>query len=471
MSLRTRILVLFAVGVTIITFALAFTAQHIMIANLRADLDERLQLRTEVVASVITPTLAGSQTNYDEVVKQLVEQGLFPVPLWLRLVDPQGKVLAEFGKIPEPAVAMLNRQLSLPGVDEGRFDNIELKGGEELRAYTIQARNPSTSQAIAVIQTVDTLAHVDAAGDRLWQYALAEGAIGSALAIITGLFLLRRSFHPLDRILERVQSIRDTNLTAGFPAESRPPELQRLADNLDAMWYRLDAALRAKEAFVASVSHELRTPLTAIQGQIDSLLRRPSNDLEVKESLERTAREVRRLGRMTSNLLLNVQLDSSPALVQQQVNLRELVEEVIREMQVLAEGLDLGLKEGEDVVVYGDYDLLKQAVVNVIDNAVKFTPKEGHVQVSLGCAEGWVILEVSDSGLGIPREHLSHVMEPFYKVHRSGRSARGIGLGLAIVKQVIELHSGKVYIESQEGIGTRVKIYLPVQPSAHNANC
>jgi len=233
------------------------------------------------------------------------------------------------------------------------------------------------------------------------------------------------------------------------------------------MWCRLDAALKSKETFVASVSHEMRTPLTAIQGQIDVLLKRPQTDSEVRESLERTSREVRRLVRMTNNLLLNVQLDSKPVLVLQEVNLKDLLEEIMREKYVLAEGPDLSLMASEDVMVSGDYDLLKQMVLNVVDNAIKFTPKGGRIKINLGQEEGWTVIEVSDSGEGISREHLPHVLEPFYRADTPRRFVGGAGLGLAIVNQVIELHGGKVHIESQEGIGTKVKMYLQVQP-LHN---
>jgi len=229
------------------------------------------------------------------------------------------------------------------------------------------------------------------------------------------------------------------------------------------MLHRLDRAFKTREVFVASVSHDLRTPLTALQGQIDVLLMQPSIDAEMKQSLERMAREVRRLVRMTNNLLLNAQLDSKPVFLPRDVDLTELLDEVIREARVLAEGLNLGVSTPEVVVVPGDYDLLKQMVLNVVDNAIKFTLKGGSVQVSLSRAEDWAILSVSDTGQGIPQKHLTHVMEPFYKADTPRKSkAGGVGLGLAIVKQVIGLHGGQLEIHSQEGVGTTVTMRLPL---------
>ncbi len=459
MSLRARIVLWFAALITVVIFALVFTAQHIMVTSLRADLNERLQLHAEMVATAIQ---SNPEATYSEVIRQLTEHQLATIPLFIRVADLQGNVTASFGDIPKSIMPTLDNQLSLPGAEEGRFDNVKLGDRGTLRVYTIQARDPSSLEPLALIQTGENLASVTAAEDRLWRYALAEGVVAALVTLSIVVLTLRRGFQPLDRILKRVQEIRDTDLSVGLPAEPRPPELQRLADSLNAMWHRLDVALRAKEAFLASVSHELRTPLTAIQGQIDILRQRPANDSELSESLERTAREVSRLIRMTNNILLNAQLDSKATLTRQQVNLRELVEGVVKEMGVLAEGRNFNLEEGEDVLVSGDYDLLKQAVLNVVDNALKFTPRDGRIQLTLQQEDRWAVLEISDSGQGIPQEHLPHITEPFYRIPGSGRNVRGAGLGLAIVKQVVELHGGKIHIDSQEGAGTTVKICLPI---------
>jgi signal transduction histidine kinase len=177
-------------------------------------------------------------------------------------------------------------------------------------------------------------------------------------------------------------------------------------------------------------------------------------------------KEVRRLIRMSNNLLLNAQLESQPTFTRREVNLRELLEETVGELAGLAQGLDLALLASEDVLVSGDHDLLKQMVLNVAHNALKYTPKGGQVELVLSQEDGWAVVQVSDSGRGISQEHLPHVMEPFYRGNASGRSAEaeaGAGLGLAIVKQIVELHDGQVEIHSQEGIGTRVKIRLPIR--------
>lgn len=449
---------------SLLIVGLVFAAQRITVESLRTALDERLQERTEVVAKAVVTSPPRTEHEAYELVELLVEQRLPYVPAVLRITDSNRTVLATFGDIPDPIVPIMDRQLLLPEMEEGRFETARIRGHEALRLYTVPVYDPTTQGRVALIQTGDSLATVIAAQGQLWRMALIVGGAGVGVALLAGLFIIRRGFRPLDAILNRVQQIERNNLRTGFPEEARPAELQQLVSSLNIMLHRLDRAFKTREVFVASVSHDLRTPLTALQGQIDVLLMQPSIDAETKQSLERMAREVRRLVRMTNNLLLNAQLESKPIFLPRDVDLTELLDEVIREARVLAEGLNLEVSTPEVVVVPGDYDLLKQMVLNVVDNAIKFTPKGGSVQVSLSGEGDQAILTVSDTGRGIPPEHLTHVMEPFYKADTPRKSkAGGVGLGLAIVKQVIDLHGGQLDIHSQEGGGTTVTMRLPLR--------
>jgi two-component system, OmpR family, sensor kinase len=462
-SLRGRLALWYLLTIPALVFGLVFIAQQVMVVSLREELDNRLEDRAELTANALSSIFSDNSDSYNSAIERFTEEQLPAIPLLLRVSDPRGQVLATFGDIPDPIVPYLNIPLALANVNEGQFHTIRVKGEETLRVYTVAVETPSASEPLVLIQTGDSLSHITAAEDQLWRYGTGVGIGGAILILAVGFFILQRGFRPLDRILVRVGDIGHGSLHAGLPDESRPPELQQLANSLNTMWRRLHEAFRAREALFASVSHDLRTPLTAIQGQIDVLLMKQlSPDPEVKESLRRIAREVRRLVRMTDDLLLNAQLESNPELTRQAVNLRELVEEVVVDVWTLSEDLELDLPAAEDILISGDYELLKQMVLNIIDNAIKYTSKGGKIKLSLGQTNGWAILEVSDSGIGIPADDLPHVMEPFYRSELSRRSAtRGTGLGLAIVKRVVELYDGQIEIESQEGVGTTVKVYLP----------
>jgi two-component system phosphate regulon sensor histidine kinase PhoR len=169
---------------------------------------------------------------------------------------------------------------------------------------------------------------------------------------------------------------------------------------------------------------------------------------------------------MVKNLLLTTQLEANPILAKDEVNLKELLDEIIGDVWVLAKRIKFDVKAPADVKVTGDRDLLKQMLLNIVDNAIKFTPTNGTIRLILSKDNGWAVLEITDTGRGIPKEQLPHVMEAFYKADTSRRASNeGARLGLAIVKQIAELHGCNVEIESHEGIGTSVKVSLPIEGS------
>jgi signal transduction histidine kinase len=463
-SLHGRLALWYLLTVPALVFGLVFIAQQVMVVSLRGELDNRLEDRAELTANALSSIFSDNPASYNSAIERFTEEQLPAIPLLLRVSDTRGRILATFGDIPDPVAPYLNIPLASANLNEGQFHTIRVRGEETLRVYTVALETPLAAEPLVLIQTGDSLSHITAAEDQLWRYGTGVGIGGAILILAVGFFILQRGFRPLDRILARVQEIGHGSLHAGLPEESRPPELQQLANSLNTMWQRLHEAFKAREALFASVSHDLRTPLTAIQGQIDVLLMKQlSPDPEVKGSLTRIAREVRRLVRMTDDLLLNAQLESNPELTRRATNLRELLEEIVADVWTMSENLELDLPASADILVSGDYELLKQMVLNIVDNAIKYTPKAGKIKLSLGQADGWAVLEVSDSGRGIPAHDLPHVMEPFYRSELSRRSAtRGTGLGLAIVKRVVELYDGRVEIQSQVGIGTTVKVHLPL---------
>ncbi len=383
LSLRLRIFLWYSLVILVIILGLVFIAQQVMVEGLRTNVDQRLEERTYIVADAI---MLGPKLNpeaYDPLIDWLAEQQLPYIPAVLRVADPQGNILATFGDIPDPIVSLMDDQLLLPQEPEGRFKTIKNRGNETLRLYTIPLYDPATQNTVLLIQTGDTLAQVTTAQNQLWLYTLAVGIAGSALAIVVGFFLLRQGFRPLDRILSHVREIGSKNLATKIPEETNSPELQELTNTLNTMLQRLDTAFKAREVFIASVSHNLRTPLTVLQGQIDVMIMQPSAHQETSQSLQRMSTEVRRLTRMTNNLLLSGQLESNPTFTPEEIDLRELLNEVVREMQTLTHNLDLKVSIPDIVVTLGDHDLLKQMVLNVVDNAVKFTPKRGDVELSL----------------------------------------------------------------------------------------
>ncbi len=471
-SLRTQIFLWYAVIATFLIVGIVFAAQQVIEHRLEASIDRGLEDRTDLLAAAITSNPKLSIEAYDDLIEWLTEQELSNIPAVLRVSDPKGNVLASFGDVPDAMIPRMNQQLVAEDEkreheEDGWYKTISIRGHPTLRIYTVPVKDSSNEVTIVILQTADSLGQIAAAREELWLYSLAVGIGGSVFALLAGYFLLRRGFRPLDRILQRVEGIETTTLTDRIPEERRPPELQGLANRLNEMLSRLDTAFRERETFVASVSHDLRTPLTILQGQLEIMLMHSSLDEATKRSLNRMKREVRRLSRMTNNLLLSAQLETTQEYSPMDLDLRELLEEVAVEARVLADDISITVSTPSAPVVPGDYDLIKQMLLNVIDNAVRFSAEGGVVEIELNQQDEYAVIGVSDHGQGMSAETLAHVGKPFYKseYNRKGGRRAGTGLGLYIVKQIILLHQGQIDIESREGAGTTVILRLPAYSS------
>lgn len=462
LSLRSQLLLWLALAALITAFAGTFVAQEITIWNMESTIDDVLQKRTHMVAAIISSDITTDEASYGEIVSELATQELPFVPLLLRIVSPGKKIIAEFGEVAAPIADSLDYQLQLPGVGEGRLETIKPRNVEPLRVYSIAVLHPQTREVLAFIQAAESLEQVEGVKHQILKNGIILGLGGSLLAVGLGLVLIRRGFRPLRAILKSIDQTDYYNLKANLKKETRPSELEELTRSLTAMWQRLDTTIREKELALGGISHDLKTPLTVLQGQLEVMLLQPSLSAELKDSLNRMLLETRRLIRLVRNLLLNVQLEARPNLVTKELSLRELVDEVVGDIWALAEGLEFDVSAPRDITVYGDRDLLKQVLLNILDNAIKFTPGSGRISLTLTGDNGWGVLKITDTGQGISADDLPHITRPFYRGggHRKP-GVEGAGLGLSIVKQVIELHGGRLDIRSEKNAGTSVEVRLP----------
>ncbi|MCL4532318.1 MAG: heavy metal sensor histidine kinase [Actinobacteria bacterium] len=286
-----------------------------------------------------------------------------------------------------------------------------------------------------------------------------------ALAAGGGLFLAHRALSPIDRVTRTARRIGAEDLSQRLGMPPTGDEVGRLAETFDAMLARLESAFQRERQFTADASHELRTPLSVIASQVDVTLERPRSAREYQEALRVVGHEVDRMRRLVSELLALARADSGQAgLEQEALALDELAEAVTSELQALADarGVRLGLGRVEPTVVLGDESRLMQLLSNLIDNAIKYTPPGGKVTVSVECRDGSMALAVSDTGIGIPSEHLPHLLERFYRVDKArSRSEGGTGLGLAICDWIARAHGGRIEVASNPGRGSTFTVHLP----------
>jgi heavy metal sensor kinase len=286
---------------------------------------------------------------------------------------------------------------------------------------------------------------------------LTFGALG-------GLWIARRSLAPLSRLADRAQRITAEQLHERLPVEGASGELDRLAAAFNDTFARLEGSFAQLKRFTADVSHELRTPLTALR-TVGEVALRGSHDAEgYREVIGSMLEEVDRLTRLTDELLTLARADAGEAKLHlEPVEIGALVREVAGHLAVLAEEKEQSLViEGESAVAQGDRSVLRQALVNLAVNAIKYSPERARIRLGAGRRGEEAFLEVADEGPGIAPEHRERLFERFYRVDKSrSRGMGGTGLGLALVRWAAEAHGGHVELETEVGRGSTFRIVLP----------
>jgi heavy metal sensor kinase len=289
-----------------------------------------------------------------------------------------------------------------------------------------------------------------------------------AIVIITagGYLLVRRALTPVERITTAAERITQHNLSERLPVSNTGDELEQLSVSLNRMIARLDDAFQNSKRFVADASHEMRTPLTIVRGELENLIEDRRLDNETRDRAASMFEEAVRLSQIVEQLLALSRLDAGEAQAEwSRFDLASLAKTTAEQMGLLAEDKKISITcdAAQAVMVEGDNARLKQIVVNLLDNAIKYTPENGKIQLRIHAINGHAILEVEDNGIGIPPDALPHVFERFYRVDkiRSGET-KGAGLGLSIVESICTAHGAAVEADSIEGKGSRFRVRLPM---------
>jgi two-component system, OmpR family, sensor kinase len=293
--------------------------------------------------------------------------------------------------------------------------------------------------------------------------------VGIVPAVLVGRWIAGRALEPVDQIITEVREISDgRSLHRRLALPMEKDELGRLAETLNQMMTRLERSFAALRRFTADASHELKTPLTVVRAGVERAITRPDLPQETLAVLEETLEEVNRMTELVDALLMLARVDEGRAeLHREDVDLRAIVEEARETGELLAEQAGVGIEvhtPPQPVVLAVDRRRVHQLVLNLVENAVKYTPRGGNVVLHLSASNGRVLLAVSDSGIGIAPGDLPHIFDRFWRADsartRTGERP-GTGLGLAICKWIAEAHGGSIDVQSRPGRGTTFTVAFP----------
>jgi two-component system OmpR family sensor kinase len=430
-----------------------------------------LRLRTDLVAEVdeaLDSQAAGVLADDDglAVISGRSVAGLPPGETAAQLVSATGEVRDRAGSAaPDQSLltpAMLRRVLA------GHQVRAEVRTGPGRARYRVLALRRTGRGAPTALVVAAPLADVDASVDRLRLLLLVAGPVALALAGGGGWLLARAALRPVDRMTEDAEAIGADRLGDRVSVPDAADELARLARTLNGMLERIEHGVVEQRRFVADASHELRTPLAVMRAELEVALRDHDPGADAREVLGSSAEEVARMSKIVDDMLTLAHRDENRLeLLLEPVDLGEVATRVAVQLRPLAEqgGIQLAVEAPDGAAVVADQTRLTQVVMNLVDNAVKYTGAGGSVRVRVWGEAAGAGLAVTDTGPGIAPEHLAQVFDRFYRLDPARTRARGgSGLGLAICRELVEAHGGCIWAESVPGAGSTFALSLPVQP-------
>ena len=292
--------------------------------------------------------------------------------------------------------------------------------------------------------------------------------LGLLLAAGGGWALARRALAPVERMAEAARRISAERLAERLEHSGTGDELDRLSHVLNAMLERLDLSFRQVRQFSADASHELQTPLTILQGELEVALRTPRSPQAYRESIASALQEIERLATLVEGLLLLARADAGVLRLDlKPIDAAQLLAEVYERMQIVAQrrSVALDLDDLEPHLVLGDGERLRRVLLNLVDNAIKYTPAGGRVALSLQRLNDRACLSVRDTGIGLSEAEREQVFQRFYRAGAArDHGAQGSGLGLCIAMSIVEAHGGSLEVTSRVGEGSTFRVCLPEVP-------
>jgi len=446
LSYAGAMVVVLAVYATLIFYFVSHNMSQFLDSQLRSDFDWALDMMQQAPHGEVIPS------DYKE-----TGEGDSP---WLQVLSPSGILVSAS---PEAL------RHPIPGSDE-----LATKPGERIvhvaklnPPWRIMSGKATFDGKELVVQVARPVTPIQE-DIRHFLYLLLLGLpFCIVLSGLGGYVLARRALAPMDRMAEQARLITASRMSDRLPVDNPNDELGRLSTVFNETLMRLQTSFDQMRRFTSDASHELRTPLTAIRSVGEVGLREKRNETQYREIIGSMLEEVDSLSRLVDRLLLLSRSETGDDMLSRvSVDLGALIEEVVAQLEVLAEEKRQSIViEGASNVPQwmGDRLVLRQALINLIDNAIKYTPEGGRIVVRAGHDENNAVIDVIDNGPGIPEELKGRVFDRFFRVDSSrSRGYGGTGLGLAIARSSVEVQGGKLSLESSNGGGSVFRITLPI---------
>jgi len=458
LPIRLRLTAWYFAVLAVVLSAFGVSAYLEMRHSIHRTVDEELQARAEGVHQLIVRVIQrGAEDDLQDGLREHTE--LRQGGALLQVSDEQGNwlyrspVMSDYG-VPRPA-SIPKRAIDYAGKD------IPLR---------IWSEKVSVGGESYLIQTAFEM---DDFYEALDHFALLLFiSIPSLLvcAAAGGYWISTRALAPVDQITQTARTISAQNLSSRLVVPNTGDELQRLSETLNGMLGRLEAAFKKITQFTADASHELRTPVAVMRTRAELSLRKARSADEYRDVIAEVLTELEKTSGLIEQLMFLARADSGAETLRfNATNVSEVLREACHQGSALAEAKQITFQEqisGDSVWIQGDAGSLRRLFLILIDNAVKYTPANGQVEVSLQRNNGYAVAEVRDTGIGIAEADLPNVFERFYRADKArSRESGGVGLGLSIGRWITEVHAGTIEVHSSPGRGSIFQIRFPITNS------
>jgi len=464
-SIRVRLTFWYAMTLAVILAVSALFSYHYFSHNLREQVDRQVREIARTLDQHHSEIIAASDGEQScDGMEGLTHSNNWGAYLLLRNASLQEICSSDnlidrelpFGPVARQQVRWLNEHI----------ETVELANGELLRL--LSAPLVEDSRLLGVIQVAQELGPLQETIEELRLIYLVVGPFAIFWLCLGCWLLAERTIAPIIEVTEAAQGITADNLSRRLPMGNYQDELSQMVGCLNQMLDRLDKSFRRVRQFSGDASHELRTPLTILRGETEVTLRWAKTPEEFRDMLTSNMEEIDRMERIIESLLTLAKSEVGElTLEMKELSLSDLVQDLYLQSRLLCETkqieVELLLEVEAEVRIRGDELRLRQMFLNLISNAIKYTPEGGRLEIGLKMVEASAVIVINDSGIGIPEEHLAHIFDRFYRVDKArNRMDGGTGLGLAIVKWIADAHGGSIQVSSTVQKGSSFSIRLPL---------
>jgi two-component system OmpR family sensor kinase len=464
-SLRVRLTLWYGTVLLLTLVMFAVVLYTVMARGMQDTVDRSLERAALAAVLAVEQRGIGPALPFEDLSADFPE--LAVVDKFFQIFSPAGRITIQSHNARRLDIPL--SRIALEEAFEGRatFESARIRGESPIRLLTVPIRRGEI--LVNIVQVGTSMHAIEQSLRRMLAVFFVATPIALLVALAGGWFLARRALKPVEVITQAAQRIAAGDLSQRLTVPPSSDEIGRLAATFNEMIARLDASFQQVRRFSADASHELRTPLTVMKGETELALRRDRPAEEYRQVLESSLEEIDRMTRIVDELLFlsradlgEVKMESRP------VQLDALVEDIQRQATVLGQEQNVQVAVGaiEPVTVLGDELRLRELVLNLVDNAIKYSHPGGKVELGLSRDAKTVRLTVTDAGIGIPPEARARIFDRFYRTDEArAHTKKGTGLGLSICKWIAEAHHGRIEVQSAPGQGSRFTVILPLLES------